>query len=480
MPPMLNRSVNRPPFMAKLQQRKSYALTRLTRGVLCCLLLVIPLVPFKSKSDSVVATPTVSTPLPMGVWQPIAMPTDDEYFTADFSAVDGWALGIHHLAHWDGERWTSYLAPDGYDQQNPISVQVLSPKDAWILEVRGVVFHWDGYQWRQSPLPLAPDGNDLPEHMDFVSPTLGWMVGFAERQANVFGIIFEWNGSQWTRWEIPHSVFFAIDVAAPTDGWMAEESGLLWRWNGKDWRRYDAQTFAPGFVTFAMVNARDGWMARADTSVQGTLWHWDGTRWRQVQQVKPVVGSIAMVRSDYGWAVGLDREAKRNVLLHWDGRTWSDYPIDAKAPLFYVLAKTVDDGWIWGGDVSWDNSTPTAGKTVFRYRLVSAATPTASATTSATSSPTASASPPASPTKTRVLASATATPLPPTSTRVTLTPTPLTPTPMPPSASAMPTPTAPLSITRLPEIPAQWVVVVVLLILWAGGILLAVYLRRRA
>lgn len=461
-----------PASTVKLKNRRPSALTQGLIGIVCGFLILVPLNVVDGKLDPATSTPIVSTQMPMGVWQPIAMPNDDQYYAADFSTADGWALGTHHLAHWDGERWTSYPVPDGYGEQPSADVKVLSPQDAWILQTLGVMFHWDGSKWKKILLPVAQDNNDGPEFMAFASPTRGWVVGLAERQANLFGIIFEWNGYQWTRREIPDNPFFGIDVVTPTDGWMALGAEYLWRWNGQDWQRYGTQTFSDEFAAFAMVNARDGWMARYFK--QGTLWHWDGTRWREFQQVKVPVYSIAMVGSDFGWAVGRDFGVKQNVLLHWDGRTWSDYPIDADVPLLYVRANSVDDGWIWGGTTNWDDYTA-AGKTVFRYRLVSAATPTAFAVASATYFPMASASPTASLTL-RPTASATATVVPPTATRVTLTPTPLPLTPTPPPVSATPTPIPPQSTTRSPENRALWVV---LLLLVAGGSMILVYRLRR-
>ncbi len=339
------------------------------------------------------------------------------------------------------------------------------------------MFHWDGYQWRQSLLPVSKDSHDEPEFMAFASPTKGWVVGGGERQANLYGLIFEWNGHEWTRQEIPDmGGFWGIDVAAPTDGWMAQLSSYLWRWNGKEWKRDDAQTFPDDmFISLSMVSTSDGWMERYSPLQIATFWHWDGTMWRESQQLQPAYYSATMVKSDFGWAVGQAPFRKQNYLMHWDGKTWSDYPIDADVPLFYVRAKTVDDGWIWGGDTSWDNSTLTAGRTVFRYRLISAAAPAPSATASA--SPTASLT-------LRPAASATATPVPPTATPVTLTPTPLplTPTSLTPTlplASASLTPTAPLSTTRIPKIPAQWVALGMLLILVVGGTMAVVYRGRR-
>jgi hypothetical protein len=449
--------------------RKSSVLIRPIVGMLCVLLIVAPSVGVGRNLYSSVSISVIPTQGLTGEWELVALPGDDQYASADFSPADGWALGTHRLAHWDGNRWTSYPPPEGYAEQNPLEVKVLSPHDAWILAAGGVMFHWDGSQWKKTHLPVSNDSNDEPEFMAFASPTIGWVVGGGERQANLYAIIFEWNGYEWIRKEVSDmGGFWGIDVVTPTEGWMAESKSHLWHWNGQEWKRYDAQTFSGDFTALAMVNSGDGWMAREDISPRATLWHWDGIQWREFQEVLCPIYSIVMVESDFGWAVGLDFATKRNLLLHWDGTAWSKYPIKADSPLFYVRANSTEDGWIWGGD-SWDLSKLDSGKdVVFRYRLVPAVAPTASAT--------ASASPTASPT-TRPTVSATATLVSPTATHVTLTPTPPPPTPTLPLASVTPTP--PLSTNRSAQNLPLWVMLAPLLLLVVGGTMALVYRRLR-
>jgi hypothetical protein len=109
-----------------------------------------------------------------------------------------------------------------------------------------------------------------------------------------------------------------------------------------------------------------------------------------------------MVSSEFGWAVGGDWGQGGSLLLHWDGHTWSEYPISTDIPLSFVWANSTDDGWIFAGD---EDIPPYDKGAIFRYRLAPAATPTLPPTPSAISTATATPTPTlaASPTPTSEL-----------------------------------------------------------------------------
>lgn len=363
------------------------------------------------------STPADSSPgqaaLPtelVGVWEPVAWPGEGNYHIADFFGNTGWMFGFQELAYWDGNRWEAYPLPE-YSPgsnlliggRNILGVASLSSNDIWAIDSE-YGFHWDGQQWQLVSIPKEYD--DSFRGLDFVSPTRGWLIGTdihatAETGA---GLIFDWNGRRWTKRRIPGmDTFWGIDMLSPTDGWIVESEGHLLRWNGRDWYLY-SETPLQGHIAFprrpiAMVNANDGWVVgHAGLGAlgngmpipigQGILWHWDGTQWSEFQRVHLPLESIAMVSSDFGWAVGGDWEKGESLLLHWDGQTWAEYPISADSPLSFVWANSTDDGWIFAGR----EDMPSYDKVqVFRYRLTQSATatlpPTASAIPSATAIP---------------------------------------------------------------------------------------------
>ncbi len=85
---MLHTSITPFASVARLSIRRPHALSRAIVGMLCGFLILLPLNVGEDNVSLATSTP-VATPMPMGVWQPIAMPNDDQYYLADFSAADG-------------------------------------------------------------------------------------------------------------------------------------------------------------------------------------------------------------------------------------------------------------------------------------------------------------------------------------------------------------------------------------------------------
>jgi hypothetical protein len=366
--------------------------------------------PADSSQDQTALPPPLPTEL-VGVWEPVALPGEGKYHIADFFGNTGWMFGLQELAYWDGNHWEAYPLPEYYPGSNNlvagrniISVASLSSNDIWAIDPADG-FHWDGQQWQLVSIPKEYDDSFVG--LDFVSPTRGWLIGddiHATTETGA-GLVFDWDGRRWTKRRVPGtSGFWGVDMLSPADGWIVESEGHLLRWNGHDWHFY-SETPLQGHIAslrkpIAMVNASDGWVIgyeRRDGrnhAGQGILWHWDGAQWSEFQRVRLPLESIAMVSSDFGWAVGGDWGKGESLLLHWDGQTWTEYPISADSPLSFVWANSTEDGWILAGH---ENIPPYDKVQVFRYRLTPSATatlpPTASAipseipTTPATSSP---------------------------------------------------------------------------------------------
>jgi hypothetical protein len=204
-------------------------------------------------------------------------------------------------------------------------VSVVSASDAWAV---GAACH----------LCMAPGG---------VSPTL----------------VMHWNGTAWSRVRSPSpgiSASLTAVSAGRKSGWAvgwyctsncdtAPTPGgrtLILHWDGRAWSRVPSP--APGGNSYlvAVSPGPDGtaWAAGAYCANCGTrsavermlILHWDGKVWSQVASPSPGSGSqlnsISSGPGDSAWAVGgycpsrcgnAEGAAERPLIVRWDGTAWS-------------------------------------------------------------------------------------------------------------------------------------------------------------
>jgi hypothetical protein len=232
------------------------------------------------------------------------------------------------------------------------------PASATPIVIDTLVEHWDGTSWSQVASPSPSNSTNFINGVAAVSGNDVWAVGEASDSSGDTNLIEHWDGSAWT---------VQPNVPAPS------KSARL--------------------AAVSADSATDAWAIGQFVGDQGSgideqseVLHWDGTSWTQVSFPNPTVNTVfdvhAVSPSD-AWAVGFASDGRgsgtsRNLILHWDGISWSEVPNVPSVPgdgngLFGVTATSATDAWAVGshdtlndptGDKSailhWDGSTWTA------------------------------------------------------------------------------------------------------------------------
>lgn len=261
------------------------------------------------------------------------------------SPTEGWAVGRYGILRFSHGVWedvTSTLPPPptnwqaGWDYPGLRSVAIVSSTDAWAAGDGGVIWHFDGAQWRIASSPYFPNryytspevNGGIPSDMilthfaqeghaeeaiyaiQMLTATQGWSVGGA-----VFVPSVGWGPAvveayQVGAWQVRHIVirkatstgwpiFYCLAMTSDQDGWIggawmhygppSQSSGdaaaatfptvpttLLLRYHAGQW--IDAQTPDVGAIhALVMVSPDEGWAA-----ADGGLLHYTGGQWRAV------------------------------------------------------------------------------------------------------------------------------------------------------------------------------------------------------
>ncbi|WP_147341104.1 hypothetical protein [Actinomadura logoneensis] len=199
-----------------------------------------------------------------------------------------------------------------------------------------LALRWTGVRWRRTPLPL-PDGTRLGG-VSAVSAHDAWIVGTgADGNARTV----RWDGRSWRPGALPGSggkPITANSVAARTrsDVWAVGSSNgfagsmaVAWHYAGRSWSVTPVRS-APGSTLRAVAaDARDDAWAVGVTGNRQLLLHWNGRSWsptpppQSAPNGTPV--SVAAIARDSVWAVGATPSGAP-LIEHWDGHGWSLFP----------------------------------------------------------------------------------------------------------------------------------------------------------
>lgn len=173
----------------------------------------------------------------------------------------------------------------------------------------------------------------------------------------------------------------SVAAVAGMDVWAVSEQYVL-HWDGKVWGEVAVPRARQGtdsyFTSVAGSSPTDVWIAGYSdqttlTSLQGE-WglslHWDGNQWSEVPipdmgSFRTRLSAVTVTSPTDAWAVGGTFDEGLGLydlrVLHWDGRSWTDYPLPPVPPLdepdgFKVSAAAPDDAWVVGLGLSlhWD------------------------------------------------------------------------------------------------------------------------------
>jgi hypothetical protein len=339
-------------------------------------------------------TPTSTpTPLPDGcmwVWDSMENPSPEDtnaFFMGieALSPTDIWAVGSAGemlIENWNGSQWT-VMPPPGVITEGVLSdVSGLAVNDVWAVghkytsnSYTPAAFHWNGVQWADVPVPTEPGLNQYLFAVEPISANNVWAVGWTS-QPTKWGqqaLVMHWDGASWTSVPIsttaPYSALYGISASSPNDIWAVgyrdEDSveTLVMHWNGATWT--EVSTGVETWVVLRDVEALSDtnvWAvghAYVDNAKRAVILRWDGSQWTApvVLEDAYLEGIDALGSNDI-WAVGgTTLRPDGGILMRWDGSQWSQSPVfDSWAGIQMYSVAIVSPTEVWTAGESIINS----------------------------------------------------------------------------------------------------------------------------
>jgi len=312
------------------------------------------------------------------------------------SASNAWAVGYTNgenlIQRWNGTAWkwvsTLKMGPPNSDFY---SVAATSASNAWAVGfqpgntgsgTKTLIAHWNGTAWKLVPSPNS--GYSVLLGVAAISASNAWAVGNGYGHTGETTMILHWNGTSWTQVPSPSpgpqgSILYSVSATSATDVWAvgtADNQGtfttLILHWNGATWTRVPSPspTVSPELYGVTATLATDawavGWSAVSNVSGSKTLLlHWDGKTWTQVPSPNPggsggghsnILQSVTATSASNAWAVGWSQDplkGSKNMILHWDGKTWTQVPSPNPFcatcdSLYGVTATSASSAWAVG------------------------------------------------------------------------------------------------------------------------------------
>lgn len=356
-------------------------------------------------------TPTPTAFVCPGPWYHISSPNAGAYANAlhavaAVTANDVWAVGesqdseaggnaVPQIEHWNGAAWTesSYTASGHAGVGGLFGMAVVSKRDVWAVGSTGdeaEIGHWDGKSWQLQIGPTPANGHLVwLNAVAAVSANDIWAVG---NFTSVFGfqqtLVEHWDGTSWTVVPSPNrddsGNLNGVVALSSSDVWavgyfrtsgVGVKQTLVEHWGGTSWTVVPSPSTHPYqdnvLAAVAAASAYEVWaVGYSVPGVQQSLVErWDGTSWTLVPSpnLPPDVSgtsltAISVAPNGTIWAVGGDGfETAQQVIMDWDGHTWTIVPgpaaVSSSGYLSGIEALTPHNLWAVGS-----NNGPSSGE----------------------------------------------------------------------------------------------------------------------
>ena len=346
------------------------------------------------ESLSTAAAQEVSSPL---------VPDADNYLLT-MAGVPGtgqlWAAGYRGgptsdsalVQKWTGSKWT--ISPWPLSGITPHAMVALSSSNVWAAaggsaDTAPTFEQWNGTHWKL--VPGASVKSVGVNGMSAVSATDIWAVGGDDDYSQPF--VERWNGSSWSTVSTPvptwaDGVYFtSVDAMTRADVWAvgygAAKKGnnydepVIEHWNGTRWNIITTPKLSGDAVlsSVSATAADDVWAMgsrpRVTSRSYGLIEHWNGKHWKIVSGPNAVtqLNGVDAISKDDAWAVGVSGSIPQHdsdsgltfvfpgppgVILHWDGKQWSEVPSPSPegGSSFQALGTAGSQVWTVGSYVS--------------------------------------------------------------------------------------------------------------------------------
>ncbi len=276
--------------------------------------------------------------------------------------------------HYNGTSWSVVTAPDGPTNSNILySISANSATDIWAVGISGgyvsttytnraVIEHWNGAAWTLVTSSHPTTHGDQLTSVKAVAANDVWAVGGSSNATNSQTFIEHWNGTTWGQVTSPNpggithdNILVGVDVASASDAWAVgyydngtADQTLTLHWNGTVWLQVPSPS--PGAYSNSLSDVTvvpgsggsDAWAVGdfkdlSTDKLSSLLERWNGTTWSVVPSLN--IGGvdnepfrITAISANDVWAAGYTvgpapAYLNQNLVLHWDGTSWSISPI---------------------------------------------------------------------------------------------------------------------------------------------------------
>jgi hypothetical protein len=298
------------------------------------------------------------------------------------SACNAWAVGTFVVSsggvnenqtlteHWDGSNWKVVPSPNPGVTNSLASVRAVAASNIWAVGTYAtadavshtLIEHWDGHHWTQQASPSPGTSVNQLTGVRPVSGTEAWAVGYTEDTNSATPLALHFTGGKWQQAKLPGSLggfLFGVAASSAKDVWAVGEGGV----RGSAARRALRAAARPGADVrhLALTAAASG---------SGLLLHWNGKTWTQVPSPDDGAGDgllgVGVSSPTSALAVGTQVTTSHdvfNLAMRWNGKTWTDVPSPSPGGaaavdfLDGVYMTSPTSAWVVGGGDS-DSSRP--------------------------------------------------------------------------------------------------------------------------
>jgi hypothetical protein len=302
-----------------------------------------------------------------------------------------WAVGprlnaadaiVNQMLHWNGRTWTAVKAPDPAGTKAGAtnllnSVRCTTARNCWAAGYyssghgsRDQMLHWNGRAWSAVRTP-APAGTGTTSSNVLTDVTCSsaascWATGnFGKAKSSTLNQVLHWNGAKWSRVRVPNpggtgqqadsgllsvrcptpSRCLAVGSATknPTGGTQLNQALT---WTGRSWTKQRVPEPGTGSLRADSLAGLGcgapascfavGQAGFSGDKIFNVVLHWNGRSWsRQYPPQQAGTGNgdentlawVTCTSARNCWAVGAagrggSTEFKRNQALHWTGKRW--------------------------------------------------------------------------------------------------------------------------------------------------------------
>ncbi|MGW3645595.1 hypothetical protein [Streptomyces sp. NPDC000878] len=277
---------------------------------------------------------------------------------AAVSAADGAAPAASAAGKTPAPAWRTSLAGTLSNNSALFDIVSVGPDAAWAVGAQyvdgvsqGVILRWNGRAWQQQTTPAVPE-TGVWHAVDAVSARDVWAYGW-DQQGETLG---HYDGKRWTETPLPaeQGYGFAKLAAVPGKTWLVSDTAINSYSHGV-WQ----STPLPTGVRISAIEARtahDAWAVGQFGYVgqpsRSVLLHWDGRSWTETAPAGSnlTLSAVYQESARSVWVTALtpysEDEPQQSKVLHWNGRTWRDVtgPVDG----LWATAITGDGkGTVW-------------------------------------------------------------------------------------------------------------------------------------